>query len=398
MKILFVTTGLPYPPDSGVRIPTYNFMRELSKRHEIYLFSLIHSEDEQDYIENLKPICRQIYISKLKLPGISEKNRLKDIFKLFSKLPLSIKRRESKQAKGKLIKIIRENKFDIVQIEQTAMAEYGNLVKNIPVVLNTRDIVNQMIKRQSINTKNFIKRKILYHEYKKMLIYEINVYKHFAGILTISEKDKGFFVSNGAPEEKVKVIPNGVDEDYYNFLEKSSESAVIYTGNMNYYANYDAVQYFCQDIFPHILKQKKVKFIIVGKEGKIKEFTKNEINVKTTDYVDDIRPYFQKASILVVPLRIGSGVRNKILEAMAMGRPVVSTSVGCEGLDVTDGENIIIADKPEDFAHKVISLLESPELQKKLIRAGRKLVEEKYSWENVCKKLENVYEKLKERA
>jgi len=398
MKILFVTTGLPYPPDSGVRIPTYNFMRELSKRHEIYLFSLIHEEKEKKYIENLKPICRQIYISRLKLPGISEKIRLKDIFKLFSKLPLSIKRRESKQAKGKLIKIIRENKFDIVQIEQTAMAEYGNLVKNIPVVLNTRDIVNQMIKRQSINTKNFIKRKILYHEYKKMLIYEINVYKHFAGILTISEKDKGFFVSNGAPEEKVKVIPNGVDEDYYNFLEKSSESAVIYTGNMNYYANYDAVQYFYQDIFPHILKQKKVKFIIVGKEGKIKEFTKNEINVKTTDYVDDIRPYFQKASILVVPLRIGSGVRNKILEAMAMGRPVVSTSVGCEGLDVTDGENIIIADKPEDFAHKVISLLESPELQKKLIRAGRKLVEEKYSWENICKKLENVYEKLKERA
>ena len=379
MKILFVTTGLPYPPDSGVRIPTYNFIRELSKRNEVYLFSLIHSEKEKNFIKNLKPICRQIYISELKLPGVAEKIRIKDIFGIFSKLPLSIERRESKPAKQELLKVIKENKFDVIQIEQTAMTEYGKLVTNIPTVLATRDIVSQMIKRQSLNEKNLIKRKIIYYEYRKMLNYEKRVQGNFKKILAVSQKDKDFFTANSISNEKIAVVPNGVDINRFCPTEMTSDNTLLYTGDMNYFPNFDAVQYFYQKILPIILNQKMMKFLIVGNAAKMRRNIRNDKNLELIGHVEDTRPYFRQATIVVVPLRVGCGTRFKILEGMAMGRPVVSTSIGCEGLEVTDGENILIADKPKDFAHSVIKLLDDKSLWNKLAQNGRKLVEEKYS-------------------
>ena len=150
-----------------------------------------------------------------------------------------------------------------------------------------------------------------------------------------------------------------------------------------------------REILPLILKKKEVKFIAVGKKPLNRNILPAGPNTEFTGYVPDMRPYFERAAVLAAPIRIGSGVRNKILEAMAMGRPVVSTSVGCEGLEVKDGENIFVADKPEEFAEKVILLLGNRSLRNNFIQAGLKLVREKYSWQKSCSKLEEIYNELR---
>jgi glycosyltransferase involved in cell wall biosynthesis len=232
-------------------------------------------------------------------------------------------------------------------------------------------------------------------EYSKFKIDEIALWEKYDGITTTSIRDKEV-IKKYVSGMKIEVIPNGVDTSYFKPAPTNSiEKALVFTGTMDYYPNVDGMAFFIREILPIILKEEPdLKLYIVGKNppSQMKKFENS--NIVITGFVNDIRPFVQRAAVYVVPLRVGGGTRLKILEAMAMEKPVVSTPIGCEGLEVEDEKNILIASDPHSFASYVLKLLRDATLRMRLGREGRQLVESKYDWLSISEKLESFYDRL----
>ena len=214
--------------------------------------------------------------------------------------------------------------------------------------------------------------------------------------VTMYDNEKKFLQSIN-PKLNIAVIPNGVDvENFKPLPDNFRTNNLLYIGKMDYQPNVDAVLYFIKEIFPVIKREtKNIKFIIVGSNPakEIKQLENNK-DIIVTGYVNDVRPFYEQCALSVVPLRAGGGTRLKILESMAFGRPVISTSIGCEGLDVCNNENIIISDKPQEFARKTIELLQNKDFREKISKNARNLVECNYSWKSIAKRQIQIYEKL----
>jgi glycosyltransferase involved in cell wall biosynthesis len=235
---------------------------------------------------------------------------------------------------------------------------------------------------------------ILFHSWEKKSL------RRFDGVAAVSESERAW-IKRHAPFARVALIPNGVNTEYFSPAHErpSEEMFVVFTALMNYPPNIDAAQWFCRKILPIVrLEHPTLGFKIVGdKPGPAVLSLAKKQGVQVTGRVPDIRPYLNESLALVVPLRSGGGTRLKILEAMAMGRPVISTTQGAEGLKVTNGVNILLADTPEDFARHISALISDPQLGKRLGFAGRRLVEENYDWKTCLKRLEDFYRALLQR-
>jgi glycosyltransferase involved in cell wall biosynthesis len=223
--------------------------------------------------------------------------------------------------------------------------------------------------------------------------WEIQLIEKFDKCMTVSDKNKAIMQSIN-PNLDITVIENGVDIECYRPLPRNSHNQnFLFTGTMLYVANHDAVLYFYREIFPLIeSRMPGCRFFIVGKgpREEIRNLARYN-NVKVTGYVNDVVPYYEESDIFVVPLRAGGGTRLKILEAMALGRPVISTSLGCEGLDVVDGQHLLIADDPKLFAEKTIELIKDRVLYERLVQNARALVENRYSWAAIADQLLSFY-------
>ena len=219
-------------------------------------------------------------------------------------------------------------------------------------------------------------------------------------VLTVSESDRDFF-SRLVDPKKVSVVPTGVDVDYFRPSTGEEQGGLVFTGAMDWMPNEDGVFYFVREILPNIRRDvPEVTLSVVGREpsARLKALAEGECGVRVTGRVEDIRPYVHEASVYVVPLRIGGGTRLKIFEAMAMGKAVVSTSIGAEGLPVRHGTNIILADDPKAFAREVVMLLRDPIARAALGRAARELVAQKHSWRAVTAEFEAVLTRLNRKA
>jgi glycosyltransferase involved in cell wall biosynthesis len=222
---------------------------------------------------------------------------------------------------------------------------------------------------------------------------------HYAGrfrrCVTVSEHDR-YLLTTANPRLQVDVVPNGVDTRAYQPLKEEVASPVLlFVGNMAYLPCADAVLSFCRDVLPRIRRvMANVEMWIVGINPRPEVRELEGAGVHVTGFVEDVRPYYNRSTVCVVPLRAGGGTRLKILEAMALGRPVVSTSIGSEGLDAVDGEHILIADHPEDFAHKTLRLLTDETLRQSIANKARELVVRCYDWDIVAQRLMQVYEQV----
>ena len=246
-------------------------------------------------------------------------------------------------------------------------------------------------------TKNILYKYAYWTQQRAFQRYERVLSPQFEAVTCTSDIDAAVFQQYCA-DGAVKVIPNGVDVSHYqpDYASEALEH-LIYIGSMDWYPNEDAVSFFAEEVLPHVQKKvSDVKFSIVGgnPSARVQQLADRE-GVVVAGRVPEIKPYFADATVFVVPLRIGSGTRLKILEALAMGKAVVSTSVGAEGLALRDGEEIIIADEPKDFAEAVIRLLTDPSLRKQIGEKGRTRVEQDYDWRSIGKELLTVYESLK---
>jgi len=393
MKILIISPYFPYPTTHGGKVRIFNIIKYFYKKgYQITLASFppVPKKDSH-FFRYMKKFCKNIE----ELPSNDSIIPTYKIF--FSKFPSFYIKYISKKAGEKIDRIIEKNKFDIIQIEYT----YGGLsiLKKYPILtsLMLHEIEYETTKRK-IKNAGFLKKFYWHFQNIKIKNIEKSILR-YPDICFVCSKIDRDYAKALCSDIDVDIIPNGVDTEYNKFSDKepSFKNSLIFTGAMDTIPNQDGIMFFVREIMPLI--EKKIPDIRVTVAGsnpqeKIKNLEYIYKNITVTGYVKDIRKYIYASTVFIAPLRIGGGTRLKILEAMALGRPVVSTSVGCEGLEVENKKNIFIADEPEKFAEYIIKLLKDKRLRRKIAKNGRRLIEKKYRWDKIVNKLDKIYQKL----
>lgn len=395
MNILFLSTRSPYPLISGHSLRTYHIMRGAAKRHKVTLVTHIQLEDElkSENLDHLKSICKAV--CPYRIPADASKFKLVSalIKNLFSLKPFVVQKYDFPLMRRKIQEILKKGDIDLVHVDMLPLTAYENEFSDTPKILVNHNVESLRLFRWYQNEKNIVKKIYLGLQYIKLKVFERIAMRKFDCCVAVSEIDRDILKAMGV-ENQIVVVPNGTDTNFFKPLGQDKiEKSVLWIGHMDVHTNLDAVLYFIRDIYP-VLKMKcpDVRIIFVGTSPptEIIEAEKKDKNIKTTGFVDDIRPYLDEAMVLMVPIRIGSGTRLKILDSMAMGKAIVSTSVGCEGLNVTDGKDISIGDTPESFADRVVHLLNNPE-QRELLQKNARDLAKTYDWELIKEKQEAVY-------
>lgn len=396
MKILWVKSGGLFPPDTGGKIRSYHILRELARRHQVTLFLSYHAEkhDRHKELETrfARLICRPVQEASRKTWA----GRSAYVRNFFSTRPHSVARFCRPDMLGVLRQVASEEEFDVIVCDFVMSAPVIPWEADAPKILFAHNVETALWRRYFRVARNPIRKLISWREYQTMLWTE-REYAHAADhVITVSEADRRFF-SELVGADRTTAIPTGVDLEYFRPLpDAEEENNIVFTGSMDWPPNEDGVLFFSQKILPLIQRSIPGAVLwIVGRSpsGNVLRLASQDPAIHVTGTVQDIRPYVNRAAVYVVPLRVGGGTRLKIFEAMAMGKAVVSTTIGAEGLPITDGHNVLIADAPERFAEQTIRLLQNRSLRNDLGNAARKLVEPQYGWPQVASDCEVVFER-----
>jgi polysaccharide biosynthesis protein PslH len=395
MKILWVKAGGLVPPDTGGKIRSYNILRELARHHSVTFFSF-HAAHQNDAHPALKNMFDRVVSVPLSLPVSKSRADMLDYgIRLLSFEPYLITKYCRSEVRHKLRALLQQETYDVIVCDFVSPAGVIPWDSPIPTVLFTHNVEAVIWRRHYEVATNPVWKAISWWEWRKMEAAERR-YLHLADrVLAVSETDRDAFATFLDPQ-KITVIPTGVDVDYFQPLPvEEIPDSLVFTGSMDWLPNEDAIFFFVEAILPLIKQQcPAVSLEVVGRNPsrKLQSLVETETSVRLTGWVEDIRPFLARGSVCIVPLRIGGGTRLKIFEAMSMGKAVVSTSVGAEGLPVQTGENIVLADAPNDFASSVITLLRDSNQRRRFGTAARILVHENYSWPKVAETFSRVLE------
>ena len=387
MKILWVKAGGLVPPDTGGKIRSYHILRELARQHSVTFFSFYAAHDG-DLHPDLKDMFDRVVCIPLKLPAPKSLAEIRDYgIHLLSSEPYSITKYCRPEVRRRLHALLQQEAYDVILCDFMFAAGVIPWDWPAPKVLFTHNVEATIWRRHYEVATNPIWKAISWWEWRKMEAAERRYLRLADQVLTVSQTDRDAFAAFGEPG-KLTVIPTGVDVDYFRPMPvEETANSLVFTGSMDWLPNEDAILYFVDAILPLIKQQcPEVSLEVVGRSPsrKLQALSEAEKSIRLTGWVDDIRPFGARGSVCIVPLRIGGGTRLKIFEAMAMNKAVVSTSVGAEGLPVRPGENILLADAPQDFADSVVSLLRDPNQRRRLGTAARALVQESYGWPRVA--------------
>src|SRR5579885_2965455 len=398
MKILFITFGLPYPPDSGVRIHDFYLVKNISQHHSVLVLSLLTSREQVKHIQGLRQYCDYVDFV-LEKPHSIRQHFSRIIRSLLKGRPLATYPFIYGEMLSKIREIVTKWDVDIIQIEHSFFAPYVEAISTngkCKKVLSFHNLGAIQYKRMMGLRTGFTQKSLFLIKWMLMLRWEAKYAEKFDHCLVVSPIE-GKMLKSANPRLPISVIENGVDTELYQPLEYvSKNNDLLFIGVMGYPPNVDGILYFCEDIMPIIqCSIPDIRLVVVGHEP-VPEIRKlvERGNVIVTGYVENVVPYYQQSKVTIVPLRGGGGTRLKILESMALGRPVVSTSIGCEGLNVADRENIMIADTPMEFAQCVIQLLMDKRLRERIAHNARCLVETHYDWSKISQKLMEVYDNI----
>ncbi len=401
MKILIICHRLPFPlTTSAWSFRVLNSVKYLSKKynHSITVAAFNYKEDSEEY---LKEYCDKIVT--IDLPKSSKKKLIyfitNYVIGIFLR-EISLRKRNfleysfSWKMQRKIKELLETKEFGIVFVDNPSMLSYVSNVR-LPKILETIAI-------PQIHYDTFKRKKKILERIHRLLLYFIaknceKSYEKFDICITPTEQEKDI-LNSYLPNLNIEVIPFGINTDLRSEDFEQDFPSLLFLGRLNSIYNRRSIIYFYEEIYPSIKEKKpNIKLYIVGKDPS-KEVLKLAVDnsVIITGYVKDVRPYLARASVVTLPLH-GYGIKTRLLEAMAMGKPVVTSSEGIHGINVTPEENIIIADDPEEFAERVIELLNDEQLREKIGANARKLMEEKYSWEKMTDMLNDVFQKIVEK-
>ena len=405
MRILWLKSDLLLPLDKGGKLRTWHLMRHLARRHEITYLAFKEPGQPAADVEGMREVAARVETITRSEPTKGTLRFYADAaLHLVDPLPYAVGKYRSAAYRRRLEQLLAEQRFDLIVCDFLFPAV--NLPKQLPcpAVMFTHNVESEIWRRHAENQRGAAGRFLYGAQYQRMLRYEGRTLARFDGVLAVSDADRETFsrLYPGAIKRPVHVVPTGVDTDYFapaaisDHQSAVSNSELIFTGSMDWLPNEDAMQFFCRDVLPLIrVEEPDVRLTIVGRTPTpaVRKLAE-DAGVRVTGRVDDVRPYMKDAAVYIVPLRIGGGTRLKIFEAMAMGKAVVSTTVGAEGLPVTHGEHLMIADEPNTFARAVVHLIRDVERRRQIEAAARALVVERYDWSAVAGELESALERF----
>jgi len=426
MKILFLAPRLPYPADTGGKIRTLNILKQLADFAEIDLVCFSFRKDDAGISRQLRRQVRvNVHLVPHREPNWEEKIRL--LF--FDTRPFPVAKYFSPAMKARIRTLTAQCVYDAVHFDHIHMAQYRQELKNIPAVVDEHNVEYRILERCAQVEKNRVRKLIYARQIEKTQEYERAAVAACTACTAVSSDDAETLRALTGSKTNVRVVPNGVDTEYFTpqatrhtshatshkphttrhtSLETGDmphdtgrTAHIVFTGSMDWLPNDDAMRFFIKDIFP-LLKTQKPDIIldIIGKgpSAKLRRLARRDSFINITGRVDDVRTFIAAAAVFIVPLRIGGGTRLKILEAMAMAKPVVSTTLGAEGIAYTEGKNILLADQPADFAQKILDLLRQPKTAHKIGEKGRELVLQTYDWKIIGQLLKDIYYEINKRT
>jgi glycosyltransferase involved in cell wall biosynthesis len=388
MKILVIAPFMPWPLAHGGRIRLYHLVRELARLHDVTLACL--TEDAEADRGPLTEICRQV-VTVTHLPKFAA-----GFFRfLFGSNPYNVERYVSPQLLQTISRLTAADSFDLVHLETTHIWSATAACGAIPVVLGTQNVESRILAQLERACHNPLKRILYRLETTKMRRFEENAWRCCRLCLTVSDDERTEIIKSGVPPGRVVTIPNGVDLERFNFNPRSGNRRLLFLGGLDYNPNLDAVRWLLDEIWPLIRQgDPAAQLLLAGRNTTNLASARLPEGVKCLGDPADVPGCFGSADVLLVPLRIGAGTRLKVLEAMAAGLPVVTTSRGCEGTSALPGEHLLAADTPAEFAAACLKLLAEPGLAAKMAANARQLVEEHYSWEMQGQRLAHLYAEL----
>jgi sugar transferase (PEP-CTERM/EpsH1 system associated) len=406
IKILVLTPQLPYPPQQGTTIRNYNLIAGLAQRHEVHLLSF-GDPDEVGRSTPLGELCRSV--QAVPAPQRSTGQRLKGL--VFSRLPDMAQRLPSVEFETALAALLDREDFDVVEVEGIELAQYLAQVarkrgdERRPLLVFDEHNAEYILQQRAFETDVRIPRRWIgaaysFVQWQRLRGYERRACLAADRVVAVSETDAGA-LRRLVPGLEPVVVPNGVDMAYYTpavpgLANQAGPGAgdVVFTGKMDFRPNVDAVLWFARQVLPLVRREAaEVRFWIVGKDPHPRLASlASDPAIVLTGRVDDVRPFIGAAGVYVIPLRIGGGTRLKVLEAMAMGKAIVSTALGCEGFDLVPGQELVVASEPAEFAAAILDLLRNPEHRERLGRAARRFAGSRYDWRIIVPRLERVYD------
>jgi sugar transferase (PEP-CTERM/EpsH1 system associated) len=385
MRIFVLLPRVPYPLEKGDKLRAFHQIKELSKSNEIILCAVnpVSGLDKQQAFSALQPYCRSINFLDIPLPG-----RIWNIMMAFLKnLPLQVGYFYNKRAAKKIRKLIAEYKPDHIYCQLVRTAEYVRHNQD-PKTIDYQDVFSYGVKRR-IGRSPWLFRPFLRMEYKRLLKYEYEVFDRFNNKTIISIPDRNLIPHPN--REEIQVIPNGVDHDFFSPRETEKSCDLVFTGNMAYPPNVDAAEFLVNEIMPLVWKKhQNVQVTIAGASPDRRVSALEGNNVRVTGWMDDIRDAYASSKVFIAPMRIGTGLQNKLLEAMSMKIPSITTPLANEALQAQDKKEILIGQSAGDLAGHIIRLLEDDVLYRKISENGYHFVKDSYSWSEATAKLNNI--------
>ena len=386
MRILWLKADLLLPLDKGGRLRTWHLMRHLRRHHEITYVAFADPRESSGHISGMKDVAdRVVTIPRSEAPKNSPGFYAGAAVRVFDPLPYAVGKYRSREYRSAVARLFQTQTFDLIVCDFLPPAVNLSWPLPCPAVLFTHNVEADIWRRHAETRASSPAHFLYTMQHRRMLRFEEAALRRFDGVLAVSDADRQTFgwLYQDATRRPIRVIPTGVDTDFFTPADSPTESrTLVFTGSMDWLPNEDAMLYFCREILPLIRAEEPgVTVDIVGRAPTpaVRRLGE-EHGIRVTGRVDDVRPHVRKAAVYIVPLRIGGGTRLKIFEAMSMGKAIVSTTVGAEGLPVTDGEHLLLADEPQRFARAVVRLLRDGVRRRTFEAAARALVLDRYDW------------------
>ena len=398
MRVLWVGHNLAYPPVRGVLLRNYNLLRQAAKECELHVLAFDQPRTRppgvsaEQCAEALRKFCARVEWAPLSDRVFGSKYWL-GFSGLLSRNAYDLRWLASRWMANQLQRIFSRIQFDVVHFDTLGLAPYRHYVSRAGTVLNHHNIESSMMEHRAANERGIAARPYWRWEARKLLRAERKYCPQFSLNLAVSQDDMDA-LRQRVPGVQATVVANGVDTDYFTARPDPGGSTLLFCGGLDWYPNADAMAYFANEIWPELARAcPDVRVVVVGRNPPawLVRLSESERRIRVTGFVDDVRPYFRDAAAYVCPIRVGGGTRLKVLDALAMGTPLISTTFACGGVPVRDGQHVLLADTVDGFVKQVRRVLEDRALRAKLAFHGRDLVCQQFSWEVVGRSLVLAY-------
>lgn len=381
-KILVILSRFPYPLEKGDKLRAFHQLKELSKHFDVTLFSISDKDVSQSDKKVVKNLVSELYIGKTTWLS----RLLNMVYAFLTKKPFQVGYFYSYRHHNKVKALIKKNNFKHIYNQLVRTSEYTKNIHDIPKTLDYMDALSSGIKRR-IDDQPFYKKWLFKIEAKRLTKYEQYIFDYYENRTMISAQDAELILH----PDRNKIIPiaNGIDDTFFEELNRKEKYDLVFVGNLSYPPNIKAVEFLIKDILP--LTQNTSLLISGATPTKlIKKLAQENSQVTLTGWVDDIRESYCNAKIFVAPMFIGTGMQNKILESMALGTPCITTTLANNAIEGKHKENILVANNAEEFARNISLLLDNPALREQISGKAKIFVQERYNWESTTKNLINL--------